>query len=155
MKKPGIVAVSSVAVLVTAAAVAGAYSQRGLLEEFVNHQKEVVAPDMTALAALHEENSSISISPRKWMAPDATDIRLRFVTSDDPGWDVRYTTPTGLTLGLLKAGGCSVVRGHPKPALEVDWFPRTFPGIVYACSSDSRFVTQQGDTVYGWDAGPT
>lgn len=152
MKKPIVITIAAASVVLIGAAGVAAHSQRDLLEEFVSHEKEVTATDMTALTALHEENQSSSISPRPWMAKDAEDIRLRFVTTDEPGWDIRFETKTGLTPALLEAGKCSPVDAAPKPALTVEWFPKTITGQVYECTADGSFVTQQGDTVYGWGA---
>jgi hypothetical protein len=154
MKKPVVITIASLSVAAVAAAGIGAYSQRALFDEIISHQKSVTAADLADFTAQHDKDSSVSIAPRPWMAPDAKDFQLRFTTQTTPGWDIMYTSKTGLTPELLKAGKCDPVAQAPKPALAVDWLPATISdGDVFECQADLSydiFVTQQGDTVYGW-----
>ncbi|WP_139368528.1 hypothetical protein [Agreia bicolorata] len=139
------------ATTVVAAAGVAAYSHHAFLGEVINHEKTVRIATMADLKNQNENDDFVSISPHPWMAPDAKDITVTFITTEEPGWNVKYTSQTGLTPELLKAGQCEAASHPPQPALAVDWLPSTVAdGDVYEC--DKIFVTQQGDTVYGWEA---
>jgi hypothetical protein len=154
MKKPLAIGLVVVVAAAVAAAGVGAYGQRDLVSEALTHEKSYAFADRAAQDAYQasRERPFRATEPRAWMADDATDIRIRFVTTEKPGWDVGYRSRTGLTPELLSAGGCTPVASAPRPALAVDWLPSDPAGTVSFCSTDQSYVVQAGDSVFGWQA---
>lgn len=151
MKKPVAIALISLSVAAIAAAGIAAFSLRGVIDEVLTHEKEVTASDIPALEKFREaDGPMLPTRQPAWMADDATDIRLRFDTTDKPGWDLRFDSATGLTPELLSSSHCTAVDDAAPPALEVDWMPTSIDAQTYFCADDSRYVAQKGSTVYGW-----
>lgn len=153
MKKPVTIALVSLSVAAVAAAGIGAFGLRGVIEEVLTHEKEVTASDIADLNAFREaDGPMLATAQRPWMPDDATDIRMRFVTTEKPGWDIRFESATGLTPDLLGASGCKPVDKADPPALKVDWIPKSIDAPLYYCADDLRYVAQLGRVVYGWQS---
>jgi hypothetical protein len=151
MKKPVVITLISLSVVAVAAAGIGAFSLRGVIDEVLTHEKEVTASDIPAFEKFREaDGPMLPTKQPAWMADDATDIRLRFDTTDKPGWDIRFDSATGLTPELLVTSHCKPVTEAAPPALKVDWIPASIDAQNYYYADDFRYIAQKGDTVYGW-----
>lgn len=82
---------------------------------------------------------------------DAVDIDVRALLSLEPGYLLRYTSPSG-----FKDAGCELIETAPEPAISSEWWPDSIDGPVAACSKKHVdrpvYVAAEGDTVYAWTA---
>ncbi|AMM19271.1 hypothetical protein AX769_02880 [Frondihabitans sp. PAMC 28766] len=154
MKKPLAITLAALAAVAVAGAGVGAFSQRDLIDEVLTHEKTYTFDDIPALESFRAQSTTppFTTRQREWMPDDATSIEMKFVTTEKPGWDIRFITKSGLTPTILAAGKCSPVAKTPKPVLEVDWLPSDLSTGASYCTSDQSYVVQKGDTVYGWQA---